>query len=312
MKPSYYLVVCWSYRNSNNMFAKLQRNQLICNIFKRAYSEYGRWIQPTDRSRIFGCYANEYDLHRPDYPKEMWDQVFSRATELHHIQESPKISADIATGTGRGALEFSRRGYKSYAVDIDLKMLEKARSSAEALRLFIHTKIGKAEDTGLPNDFCSIVSCLQAFHWFNAEEAISEFYKILIPNGLFIAAWNDRDLSIPWIQEFESLLEKYNLHYRKEMKQAEYVTNFGRVFTRCGRFKLWKESHYDNTSHNVTIERFIDLLRTLSYVRNVLDEKRMLSLEAEVREMLRSYHQDSEFDMKWVCKAYILQSTKEA
>ena len=55
---------------------------------------------------------------------------------------------------------------------------------------------------------------------------------------MLVVAWNDRDQSVPWVAEYEGLIEKYNPRYRRELKLAEHVTDHGRLFTSSGLFEI--------------------------------------------------------------------------
>ncbi|MEN9519929.1 MAG: hypothetical protein RLZZ381_2517, partial [Cyanobacteriota bacterium] len=53
---------------------------------------------------------------------------------------------------------------------------------------------GSAENTKLPDNSVDLVTCFQAFHWFNPEPTLREFARILQPEGRIALVWNDRDL----------------------------------------------------------------------------------------------------------------------
>ena len=56
-----------------------------------------------------------------------------------------------------------------------------------------------------------------SFHWTDSEQAVREFYRILVPGGLFTAIWNLRDI------------ESSELHQRIEEVVYSEIPNIKRV-----------------------------------------------------------------------------------
>jgi SAM-dependent methyltransferase len=54
----------------------------------------------------------------------------------------------------------------------------------------------------------------QAFHWFDARKARTEFARVLKPGGYVILVWNSRDLSSPFMREYEEALSHAVPAYR--------------------------------------------------------------------------------------------------
>src|SRR5262249_10578314 len=52
---------------------------------------------------------------------------------------------------------------------------------------------GRAEQTGLPDSIADVVLAAQAFHWFEAGQALKEFHRLLLPLGWVVLMWNERD-----------------------------------------------------------------------------------------------------------------------
>jgi len=318
---------------------------------KRHYRNYGDWIQnpspgPTSLtgrpgSTVFTDYTNEYDLHRPFYPNKMWDalekyckqSIFrTHADQRRHSHQTtyqvdgPKCqfnhALDIATGTGRGAIELAKR--KQYrtvtAVDLDHGMLQQLESNAHVQGLVINTLHSPAEEIhNVPDGSIDLIVVLQAFHWFNREEALIEMRRVLNPEtGTLLIAWNDRDLNIPWIQRLESILEECNPKYNRDLKQTEAITRNGTIFQPYFASAMAAENDgsdstiqceiYDNATPGMTTAGLIALMQTMSYVKNALNEKEMEQFENRVTEMCNECHgENATFEMPWLTKAFVLK-----
>jgi len=51
---------------------------------------------------------------------------------------------------------------------------------------------GTAEATNLETASVDLVTCFQAFHWFNPQPALQELHRILKPAGRLAVVWNNR------------------------------------------------------------------------------------------------------------------------
>jgi len=65
---------------------------------------------------------------------------------------------------------------------------------------------GRAEQTGLPDNLADAVLAAQAFHWFQFDTALREFYRILKLNGWVILLWNERDERDPFTEDYGAVI----------------------------------------------------------------------------------------------------------
>lgn len=66
-------------------------------------------------------------------------------------------------------------------------------------------KLPKIEDESVDAIFCA-----QSFHWFATREVLQQFNQVLKRDGHLGLIWNQTDISIDFVNQIETLCEKYN------------------------------------------------------------------------------------------------------
>ena len=158
-------------------------------------------------SRFDDRVAN-YVKYRPDYPTEI---VAYLANECGLTSDSN--IADIGSGPGISCKMFLKNGNRVFGVEPNEAM---RNAAVDYLREFPNfTSInGSADATTLDDDSIDFVVAAQAFHWFDADKARTEFRRILKPNGQVVLIWNERRLDADdFHREYEALLLKYANDY---------------------------------------------------------------------------------------------------
>jgi len=152
-------------------------------------------LNPTSR---FTGLADVYARCRPDYPGAALDAVVAYAGLT-----GSSLLVDVGSGTGISARLFAQRGIPVLGLEPNAEM--RARAEAEAVPPDCprpQYRDGKAEATGLPDGSATAVLAAQAFHWFDADTALREFFRILIPLGTIALLWNERDERDPFTAAF--------------------------------------------------------------------------------------------------------------
>ena len=131
----------------------------------------------------YNHWAGSYDSQPDNLMLALDDEVFSGL--LNHINIKNKIIADIGCGTGRHWKKMlDNEPKKIIGFDVSekmLKMLQQKFPQAETHRL-INNKLLQ-----LKNESCDcIISTLTIAHIQNAEEAITEWNRVLKPGGQMI------------------------------------------------------------------------------------------------------------------------------
>ncbi|MFO0830052.1 MAG: class I SAM-dependent methyltransferase [Phycisphaerales bacterium] len=140
--------------------------------------------EPRTTLRAFEGLATTYDRHRPSYPQAIF-------TALLDGMPRPPIVADIGCGTGISARALADCGARVIAIDPGADMLREARAASAQYELIEFVE-GTAEGTGLGDKSVDVALAAQAFHWFEPDAALFEFYRIVRPGGRVALLWNLR------------------------------------------------------------------------------------------------------------------------
>lgn len=150
-------------------------------------------INPQER---FSDRSKDYAKYRPSYPSEAIDFI------LKELGESHLIAADVGAGTGISSRLLADRGIEVIAIEPNTAMKQVAQTHP-----LVQWRDGSAEDTKLPDNSVDLVTCFQAFHWFNPEPTLKEFARILKPKGRLAAVWNNRDRQDEFTKEYSYLTQ---------------------------------------------------------------------------------------------------------
>ncbi|MGL5833771.1 MAG: class I SAM-dependent methyltransferase [Waterburya sp.] len=131
----------------------------------------------------FTSRAEDYAKNRPSYPSAVIERI------LAELGDRSIIAADIGAGTGISSRLLADRGVKVIAIEPNSAMREVAKAHP-----LVEFDDSHAENIQLPDASVDLVTCFQAFHWFDPEPTLKEFSRILNPQGKMALVWNDRDV----------------------------------------------------------------------------------------------------------------------
>ena len=149
-----------------------------------------------ERSRqavSFASVADVYERSRPGYPE---DAVAWLAGT------TPSDVVDLGAGTGKLTRSLVALGHRVMAVEPLEEMLAQLRAGLSEVRALT----GGAEAIPLPDASVDVVTCAQAFHWFDHERALVEIARVLRPGGRAALVWNMRDESEIWVEELSDAI----------------------------------------------------------------------------------------------------------
>ncbi len=157
-------------------------------------------------------------LHRLDDLVEGHDLVFKPRTKNAQGEERARQFAVEPNDAMRAAAENSLGSFPNF---------QSVNAAAEA--------------TTLADRSVDFVTAAQAFHWFEAERAVTEFARILRDGGWVVLLWNVRRTdSTPFQRELERILRAYGTDYERVAADNPGQELMERIFPRGVSTKMFR------------------------------------------------------------------------
>ncbi|MEO6794513.1 MAG: class I SAM-dependent methyltransferase [Mycobacterium sp.] len=216
-----------------------------------------------ERSLSFGAQAAAYERGRPSYPPEAIDWL---------LPPGARDVLDLGAGTGKLTTRLVERGLDVVAVDPIAGMLEVLRTALPETPALL----GTAEQIPLPDNSVDAVLVAQAWHWFDATQAIPELVRVLRPGGRLGLVWNTRDERLGWVKELGAIIGREDA---RDVVDAgvSLPEPFGDI-----------ESHQVEWTNYLTPQALIDLVASRSYCITSPDAVRTKTLD-QVRDLLTTH-----------------------
>ena len=152
----------------------------------------------------WGKTSQDYAKFRDIYPDEFYEKIIERG-----IGVKGQNMLDIGTGTGVIPRNMYKYGAKWIGTDISENQIEQAKLLSRGMDIDYY--VSSAENLDFPdNSFDAITAC-QCFWYFKHEQVIPRLYRMLKPDGRFLA------LCMEWLPfedkiagESEKLVLKYS------------------------------------------------------------------------------------------------------
>ena len=211
-----------------------------------------------------------YDRGRPEYSAEA-SSWLSADLGLHGDQ----TVLDLGAGTGKFTKRLLATGAKVCAVDPIPAMLE--RLTRQHVDLDVRT--GSAEAIPFGDASFDVVVCAQSFHWFVAEEAISEIHRVLKPGGRLGLIWNVRDERVVWVAALTRIIEPY------EGETPRYRTQRWRTVFPAEGFTPLREHNFSYRHRGPPEQVIVDRVLSISFIA-ALDTEARDRVATQIRELI--------------------------
>lgn len=163
---------------------------------------------PTGR---FDGRAEAYARWRPDYPDPAFAAILG--SEPRGV---PLV--DLGAGTGISSRQLASRGARVIAIEPNPEMCALISPTR-----MLSPAIGAAESIPLRSGSVRVATAFQAFHWFDAERALAEIHRVLVPRGRLALVWNERDDRDPFTAVYREIVRAASGNHPAEsrMEQVE-------------------------------------------------------------------------------------------
>jgi SAM-dependent methyltransferase len=190
-----------------------------------------------DPKERFSNRVENYLRYRPGYPPAVLDLLRQDCSLT-----PDSVIADVGSGTGILTRLFLDNGNVVYGVEPNQAMREAGEVFLAKYPRF-RSVVAPAESTTLGGMSVDFVVAGQAFHWFQANDARSEFKRILKPGGWVAVIWNERrkDAST-FLRDFEKFLLAYGTDYEKVSETYPGSKNMTDFFGAGA----WRHKSFDN------------------------------------------------------------------
>lgn len=146
-----------------------------------------------ERAASFARVADAYERARPGYPAD---------AVLWLAGETSRDVVDLGAGTGKLTRSLTALGHHVVAVEPLGEMLDRLRAAVPG----VTAVVGTAESMPLPDASADVVTCAQAFHWFDHGPALAEIARVLRPAGRIALVWNVRDERVSWVADLSDAM----------------------------------------------------------------------------------------------------------
>ncbi len=211
----------------------------------------------------FSTLADDYALYRPGYSEHAVDRLIGATG----VDGGALAFADIGAGTGIWTRMLAGKTIRGTAVEPCDEMRAKGEDLSASVENVAWIK-GSAEDTGLADESCHLVTMASAFHWADFEKATDEFKRVLKPGGVFGALWNTRKIDeSPLFTEIEETLYAMAPHMKRVSSgKSEFCDG---LLDRLKQCPWVEDAWYGEFLHTETMstERYLGIWRSVNDIR---------------------------------------------
>lgn len=151
----------------------------------------------------WGKTSADYARFRDIYPREFYDKIVNRGLCIN----GQKI-LDVGTGTGVLPRNMYPYGAKWTGTDISKNQIEQAKILSKGMDIDYYSV--STENLDFPKESFDVITACQCFWYFNHEEIMPEFFRMLKPDGRILILYMSW---LPFEDEIAGASEKLVLKY---------------------------------------------------------------------------------------------------
>ena len=210
----------------------------------------------------FARSAGAYERGRPGYPRAAVDFLAAR------LRLGPgRAVVDLAAGTGKLTRPLLATGAEVAAVEPVAEMRAALPPGARALD-------GTAEAIPLDPASADAVTVAQAFHWFDADAALTEIHRVLRRGGALALVWNRRRMDDPLNRTIEELIAPH-----RGDTPAFRADAWRAAFERTELFGPLEEHKFPN-EQLLDADGLVDRVASISFIATLEEAERAEVLRA--------------------------------
>ena len=205
---------------------------------------------------------------------------------------------DLAAGTGKLTRELTGDDRTVVAIEPVAAMRALLPSTAPGAS----PVAGIAETLPLRNRSLDGVTVAQAFHWFEAEQALDELARVLRPGAGVVMLWNERDRTVEWQGRLKDLMTRVAGPLMPRYKSGDGI--WEAALAADARFTPVEKREFPNP---VTLDRpaFAARIASTSYVSILPDDER----QAVIEEALGLLPPEEPFVERYVTEVHLCNRT---
>jgi SAM-dependent methyltransferase len=261
--------------------------------------------QQARRSRSFGDVASSYERFRPGPPSEVIEWM---------LPAGASTVVDLGAGTGAMTKDLVGRIDHVIAIEPDDRM---RRVLAENLPGVRAVK-GVGESIPLGDACADAVLASSSWHWMDADLALCEAARVLVPSGTLAAVWTGPDPDGPFVVQAQALLSEMSSGDVGSDENGSAEPDLGAtVVDSENRVEpvlripddspfAQPERHVSTWDVALTADELIGLLGTFSWIITMTDDRRAHVID-EARRVLRDglgVSGDVTVDVQYRCEAW--------
>lgn len=217
--------------------------------------------QTVQQMKQFDKVAGLYAQVRPTYPRQVYMEILARNQGMRFQQ-----AVDIGSGAGHSTIGLELICDDIVGIEPGSELRKEASKKFPDYQ-FIH---GLGEATTLPGNYADLVTVATAFYWMDRMKVIKEIARILRPGGwLALYRYLFPVIESPANHVLVEHCEKYWDKYRDPRLVRDDDSD--ELLIKSGVFSEVETIRVDNVL-SFSVDRFVDFLRSTSYVSKYLEE----------------------------------------